>query len=359
MATGRLTIDDAAVRANWRTLDRVGTAETGAVVKADGYGLGAARMARALAAEGARSFFVADASEGAAVRGALGPGPRIFVFGGHMAGDTGAIRDGGLIPLLNSPGQWARHAAALPGAPFGVQLDTGMARLGVAPEDWPDLRAAMTAPALVISHLACADDPGDPMNEAQRAAFAAMTDEMDAPRSLSATGGILLGAAYHHDLVRPGIGLYGGAPFAAAAPVVGLCLPVIQTRRVPAGTAAGYGATWRAARPSTLATVSGGYADGLHRALSNGARLWAGDVPCPLAGRVSMDLLIVDVTDVPEPPETLDILGPGQGIDALAAAAGTIGYEVLTSLGRRYRRDGASRGDDPCHIGHVSGTTTG
>ena len=342
MATGRLTIDDAAVRANWRALDRMGTAETGAVVKADGYGLGAARMARALAAEGARTFFVADASEGAAVRAALGAGPRILVFAGHMAGDADAIRDHALIPLINSPAQWARHASALPGAPFGVQLDTGMSRLGVAPQDWPALRGAMPRPALVISHLACADEPDHPMNAAQRGAFEAMTADMGAPLSLAATGGTLLGPAYHRDLVRPGVGLYGGAPFAGAAPVVRLSLPVIQTRRVPAGASAGYGAAWTARRDSTLATVSGGYADGLLRALSNGATLWAGDSPCPLAGRVSMDLLIVDVTDAPEVPEYLEILGPRQGIDALASAAGTIGYEVLTSLGRRYRRDPAA-----------------
>lgn len=338
MATGRLTIDVAAVRANWRALDRMGAAETGAVVKADGYGLGAARMARALATEGARTFFVADASEGAAVRAALGPGPRVLVFAGHMDGDADAIRDHALIPLINSSGQWARHAAALPGAPFGVQLDTGMSRLGVAPSDWPALRAAMPAPALVISHLACADAPDHPMNGTQRAGFEAMTAGMAAPRSLAATGGILLGAAFHHDLVRPGIGLYGGLPFAGAAPAVRLALPVIQTRRVPAGTAAGYGAAWVAGRDSTLATVSGGYADGLSRALSGGADLWADEVRCPLAGRVSMDLLIVDVTDVPVAPDWLEILGPAQGIDALAAAAGTIGYEILTGLGRRYVR---------------------
>ena len=339
MATGRLTIDDAAVRANWRALDRMGAAETGAVVKADGYGLGAGRMARALAAEGARTFFVADASEGAAVRAALGPGPRIFVFGGHMAGDSDALRDGALIPLLNAPEQWARHRDALPGAPFGVQLDTGMSRLGVSPADWPALRAALPPPALVISHLACADAPEHPMNALQRGAFEAMTAGTDAPRSLAATGGTLLGPLYRYDLVRPGIGLYGGLPFAGAAPVVRLSLPVIQTRRVPAGASAGYGAAWTARRDSVLATLSGGYADGLLRALSGGATLWAGDRPCPLAGRVSMDLLIVDVTDAAEVPDALEIIGPHQGIDALADAAGTIGYEILTSLGRRYRRD--------------------
>ena len=340
MATGTLTIDLDALVANWRALDALGPAETGAVVKADGYGLGAAHVAEALAAAGARRFFVADASEGAAVRGAVGIARDVFVFGGHQHGDTDAIRAHGLIPLLNAPDQWHRHREALPGAPFGVQLDTGMSRLGFQPDDWGDCRDAIEAarPALVMSHLACADEPDHPQNAAQLHAFRAMTDGIGAPRSLSATGGTLLGPDFHFDLVRPGIGLYGGLPLADARPVVRLSLPVIQTRTVSAGATAGYGATWVAARDSVLATVSGGYADGLIRALSRGCHLWSGATPCPLAGRVSMDLLIVDVTDLPDRPESLDILGPHQGIDALADAAGTIGYEILTSLGGRYRR---------------------
>ena len=340
MATGTLTIDPGAIAANWRTLDARGAAETGAVVKADGYGLGAGRVASALAEAGARSFFVADASEGAAVREAIGDAREILVFGGHQHGDTDAIRHHRLIPLLNAPEQWRRHQEALPGAPFGVQLDTGMSRLGFTPADWRDCRDGILAarPALVISHLACADEPGHPMNAAQLSAFRDMTDGIDARRSLAATGGALLGPDYHFDLVRPGIGLYGGMPFAEARQVVGLSLPVIQCRTVPPGTVAGYGAAWTAARETRLATLSGGYADGLLRALSGGCDLWAGDVRCPLAGRVSMDLLVVDVTDAGRDPDALDILGARQGIDDLANAAGTIGYELLTSLGLRYRR---------------------
>ena len=341
MATGTLTVDLAAIAANWRALDAMGRAETGAVVKADGYGLGAARVARALAEAGARSFFVADASEGAAVREALGSDPAIHVFGGHQAGDTHAIAANRLIPLLNSPDQWRRHRGSLPDAPFGIQLDTGMSRLGFQPSDWRGCRGELldAGPSLVISHLACADEPGHPQNEAQLRAFRDMTDDIAVPRSLSATGGILLGDDYHFDLVRPGIGLYGGLPFEGAAPVVRLSLPVIQVRAVPEGATAGYGAAWTARRPTRLATVSGGYADGLIRALSGGCDLWAAGTRCPLAGRVSMDLLIVDVTDLDDLPESLDILCSQQRIDDLASAAGTIGYEILTSLGSRYRRD--------------------
>lgn len=338
MSSATLTIDLSAIVANWRALAALSQAETGAVVKADAYGLGAAPVARALAEAGARRFFVATAEEGVAVRAALGVGPLIHVFSGHMAGDTTAIRDAGLIPMLNSAEQAVRHLSALPGAAYGVQLDTGMNRLGVEPEDWAALRARLPDPVLVMSHLAVADEPGHPGNAAQRDVFVDMTQGITAPRSLSATGGILLGPDYHFDVTRPGIGLYGGQPFAQARPVVRLSLPVVQTRRVAAGEGIGYGYTRIAARDMVIATLSGGYADGILRSLSGKATLYAGDIPCPLAGRVSMDLLTVDVTDLPTPPETLDLLCPSQGVDALADVAGTIGYEILTSLGPRYRR---------------------
>mgnify|MGYP002632371576 CR=1 FL=1 len=342
MATGILSIDLDALAANWRALDALSGqgVQTGAVVKADAYGLGAARAARALAQAGARRFFVAVAEEGAKIRQTLGPGPQICVFSGHMAGDTEMIGDLDLTPLLNSIDQVTRHLEALPGHPFGVQLDTGMNRLGMEPGEWEALAPIVLAagPALLMSHLANADEPGADSNEAQLATFHAMTDGTEVPRSLAATGGILLGPAYHFDLTRPGIGLYGGLPFDGAARVVGLSLPVIQVRDVAPGEAVGYGSTWGPDGEARIATVSGGYADGLIRALSNNAVLWAGDVPCPLVGRVSMDLITVDVTHLTEIPQALDILGPHQSVDDLAGAAETIGYEILTSLGPRYAR---------------------
>lgn len=342
MGRATLTIDLDAVVANWRAIGRlVGPGvETGAVVKADAYGLGAEPVARALLAAGARSFFVAQAAEGAALRRAIGPGAAILVFEGHMEGEAETIREAGLVPLLNAPEQWRRHAEALPGHPFGAQLDTGMNRLGIEPADWAGLRDAVLAagPVLLISHLACADEPGHPMNAAQLAAFRSMTEGARAPRSLAATGGALLGPAFRFDLVRPGIGLYGGHPFAEARPVLRLEAPVIQVRPVAAGERVGYGGAWRATRPSRVATLSAGYADGLIRAMGGLATAWAGDAPCPVIGRVSMDLLTVDVTDLDEVPPALELLGARQGIDDLAEAAGTIGYEILTSLGRRYER---------------------
>jgi alanine racemase len=342
MATGTLTIDLDAVAANWRALDRLSGpgVQTAAVVKADAYGLGATRLVRALAGAGARRFFVAQSEEGAIVRQALGPGPQISVLSGHMSGDTEMIHDLDLTPMLNSLEQITRHLEALPGHPFGVQLDTGMNRLGVELLEWQAVAPILieAGPELLMSHLACADDPDHPLNEAQLKAFHDMTDGTGLPRSLAATGGILLGQRYHFDLTRPGIGLYGGLPYSAAIPALTLSLPVIQTREVAAGEAVGYGCTWVAKRQSVIATLAAGYADGLPRTLSGKAQLWDGDTPCPLVGRVSMDLITVDVTDLPDVPRHLDIVGPNQGIDALADLAGTIGYELLTALGPRYTR---------------------
>jgi alanine racemase len=342
MGTGTLTIDLDAIAANWRALDAMTEAgcQTAAVVKADGYGLGAGRVAKALARAGARRFFVAVAEEGAAIRQALGQGPEISVFSGHMAGDTDTIGDLGLTPMLNSVEQITRHLEALPGHPFGIQLDTGMNRLGMEPAEWAAVRDLVlgAGPTLLMSHLATADAPEHPLAATQLAQFREMADGAGVPRSLAATGGILLGSDYHFDLTRPGVGLFGGLPFEDASPVVRLSLPVIQLRVVSPGETVGYGGAWEAEAPALIATVSGGYADGLIRYMSGRAVLWAGDEPCPIAGRVSMDLITVDVTHLSEAPATLDILSPHQGVDDLATAAGTIGYEVLTALGARYVR---------------------
>ncbi|MFV0294273.1 MAG: alanine racemase [Paracoccus sp. (in: a-proteobacteria)] len=337
-----LQIELGAVRANYRALSALAPrARTAGVVKADGYGLGAGTIARALAAEGASDFFVALACEVAPVRQAVGEGPRIYVLSGHMEGaDLGDA-----IPVLNSPKQFFRDRAIRPGRPFAIQLDTGMNRLGFEPGEWSDLKSGILAsgPELIMSHLACADEPDHPMNRHQLMAFRDMTDGNDAPRSLAATGGILLGQEYHFDLVRPGIGLYGGMPYADARPVVCLSLPVIQTREVAMGETVGYSNTWIANAGTQVAIVAAGYADGIHRVLSSdGVRsridLFAGAIRCPVIGRVSMDLITVDVSALSDIPDTLDLICPAQPVDAVAEAMGTIGYEVLTSLGRRHER---------------------
>lgn len=341
MATGTLTIELDVIARNWRALDAMtgpGTA-TGAVVKANCYSLGAARVARTLAHAGCRQFYVALAEEGAEIRQALGPGPEISVLSGHMAGDAALLSGHALAPILTAPDQVPRHLDTLPGHPFGIGLDTGMNRLGIEAADWASLRdrALAAGPTVILSHLACADEPGHPMNARQLAAFHAMTDGTGVPRSLAATGGILLGPDFHFDLTRPGVGLYGVATDRTDF-ALRLTLPVVSLRDVAAGESVGYGEAWVAARASRIATLAGGYADGIFRTLSNKATLWAGDTPCPLVGRVSMDFIAVDVTDLPRVPETFELIGPHQSADALARTAGTIGYEILTALGGRYTR---------------------
>lgn len=204
MAQATLNIDLDAIVTNWRNLDRQNTGETSAVVKADAYGLGAEKVAPALARAGARRFFVAIAEEGVALRRILGHGPEICVFSGHMEGDASLLRDADLVPMLNSIDQMLRHVEALPGHPLGIQLDSGMNRLGMEAAEWAALRdiALAQSPRLVMSHLACADEPDHAMNGDQLAAFQEMTDGIDAPRSLAATGGILMKPDFHFDLAR-------------------------------------------------------------------------------------------------------------------------------------------------------------
>lgn len=341
MAQSVLTIDLGAICANWRALAAMNAGETAAVVKANAYGLGSAKVAKALVDEGVRTFFVAQAEEGVIVREALGAGPKICVFGGHMEGDAPLLRDANLAPMINSIDQMLRHVEALPGHPFGVQLDSGMNRLGMEPAEWSALRdiALSQKPVLVMSHLACADEPGHGMNEFQLQTFRQMTDGIDAPRSLSATGGTLLGPDYHFDMTRPGIGLYGGLPFVDARPVASLEIPVIQVRDVNPGESVGYGNSWVARVPGKIATISAGYADGIIRAMGPKAHVWAGETRCKIVGRISMDLIGVDVSAVKEMPDKVELLGRHQSVDSLADAAGTIGYEILTSLGSRYARN--------------------
>jgi alanine racemase len=342
MSTSRLTVDLDALVANWRALDSLtaATSETAAVVKANGYGLGVQPVARALSKAGVKRFFVAVAEEGAALRDTLGPNAEINVFSGHMPGDTDMIGDLNLVPMINSVDQMVRHVEALPGHPFGIQLDTGMNRLGMEPEEWAAVRdtALDLGPTLIMSHLACADEPDHPMNRQQLATFKELTQGLAVPRSLAATGGILLGPEYHFDVTRPGIGLYGGLPLEDASPVVRLDLPVIQVRELEAGETVGYGNSWTASERTLIATVAGGYADGIHRLMGPQTSLYAGDEACPIRGRISMDLICVDITHLEEQPQGLTLLGPQQTVDTIAENAQTIGYEVLTSLGARLSR---------------------
>ena len=344
MASPDLTVDLDAIVANWKALDRMSatSVETTAVVKADGYGLGADRVVRSLRRAGARSFFVAIAEEGPAVRRAAGPDAEVYVFGGHMEGDARVLADHRLVPLLNSRQQVRRHLTSLPDHPFGLQIDTGMSRLGMSGEEFASVRHAFDPgkPRMVVSHLGCADNETDRRNQVQLATFRELTADFPAPRSLSATGGILLGPEFHFDLCRPGIGLFGGAPFHAGAPTVSLEVPVIQTRDLTIGDFVGYGAEWTAKRTSRIATIAAGYADGFLRVMGGDGLLscWVGDTRCPVVGRISMDLITIDITDIEGTPERVHVLNEFQTIDDLAEIAGTIGYEILTALGQRIRR---------------------
>jgi alanine racemase len=337
----RLTIDLDALAANYALVRaRANGAETGAVIKADGYGLGASTVARRLWSEGARTFFGARLDEGLALRAALTEAKaEILVFDG-LLGEIADYTGAALTPVLNSVDQ-ARRWLASTSSGGVLQVDTGMNRLGVSLEEAATLASEGIRPALVMSHLACASDPAHPMNTAQLAAFGeARRLFPDARASLANSAGVFLGREYHFDLVRPGIALYGGAPMTAgSAPalraVATLRGPVLQVRDVEVGGAVGYGADWTARRPSRVAIVAAGYADGVLRAAAAGGYSLAGGMP--LVGRISMDMLAIDVTDAPGVTvgQEIELFGAGASIDDLAAAAETIPYEILTRISSR------------------------
>ena len=335
----QLSVDLEAIVANWQALDALTapSCETAAVVKANAYGCGAEAVGRALARAGVRTFFVALPSEGVRLRTAIGAGPAIFVLGGYGRDDVAHYRRHDLRPVLNSADQTRAWFGDFPAAPAALQLDTGMNRLGMEADEFQGLGPVPEGVCLVMSHMGCADMPRHPLTAEQRRTFVEMTDGLKAARSLSATAGILLGPDFHFDMTRIGIGLYGGWPFEAARPVVTIEAPIIQVRQLSVGESVGYGATWVAKRPSRIATISAGYADGLIRMMGNAAKGFFDGQPMPFAGRVSMDLITIDVTDCAcGPGDMIELLGPQQTIDDLARAAGTIGHEVLTAIGQRY-----------------------
>ena len=364
--TGVLRIDLAAIAGNWRALQaRVAPAECGAVVKADAYGLGIARVLPALARAGCRTFFVATPREAAEAR-QLSAGARLFVLDGLFEGGAADILASGAIPCLASFAEveeWSAHARRI-GARLGTALhvDSGLHRLGMPAADVQRLAGEANLldcldVVLVMSHLASADDPADAANSAQHQAFERLRKMLPAAQSsLAASDGLMLGRPFHFDLVRPGYALYGGQAFRGARapvmPAVSLYVRVLQVRDVAPGGAVGYSGTWRAARPSRIATLAAGYADGLARTASATNATPGGSViihgtRLPIVGRVSMDLVTVDVTDCPVPVmrgDAAEVIGPSLPLETVGTQARTIGYEVLTRLGRRFERIYAGNG---------------
>ena len=339
-APATLTIDLSALAANFHALEAVGGAPVHPVVKADAYGLGAAPCAERLMAEGARTFFVARTSEGERLRAALGPEPLIYVLDGCLTGRAARLKAAGLRPVLNTGAQLAEWRSA-GGGPSGLQIDTGMNRLGFRPEDAPEPFAGLE---LVVSHLACADDPAEPMNARQRDVFAAAAARYPgAVRSFANSGGAFLGPAYAFDALRPGICLYGGGPEGRPddriKPVATLSADVLQVREVPAGESVGYSRGLLVDSPRQIATCATGYADGVLRAYSPKGRVVVADELRPIVGRVSMDVCAVDVTGLSVAVgDRIELFGPNRMLDDAATAAGTISYELLTSVTARVPR---------------------
>ena len=352
-----MLIDTAALARNYRALQKLADgAKVGASVKADAYGLGLERTAKVLYGAGCRMFWVATPGEGMLLRKAIGSSSSIYVLNGPAPQDIGLFFKGMLKPVLNSPyqiGLWAEHVTEH--APFSaVMIDTGMNRLGLSAPETQRLASSRklmgkVRPDHVLSHLACADTPDHPLNVSQRDRFAKLAKLFpDTTKSLANSAGIYLGGSYHFDAVRPGIALYGGTATddpkrEVTEPVVTIAATVLQVRDVPEGRSIGYDASYVAPRDMRVATVGAGYNDGLPLALSGtnakpGGRSTVKSEPVNIVGRVSMDLTMLDVTDLDDVTVGDTARFFGRHLHATARRAGTIDYELLVRCGSRLRR---------------------
>ncbi len=339
--TARLRVNRDALADNYRLFRSAVQGDCAAVVKADAYGTGLAEAAAVFAGLGCRQFFVATAAEGLALREVMA-GASIFVFEGVFAETGATLADAGLIPVVNHAAQlvhWKPYASR----EIAVHVDTGMNRLGHS----TDLTAASLDGfriALLMTHLACADQPEHPLNETQLARFASVAERFPGvPTSIGNSAGALLGSRYQGDLARPGIGLYGGNPWSGRSSpvrqVATLEAPILQIRDVQPGESVGYGATWRSDRRCRLAVLGLGYADGLPRRLSNRGQAVVGGRRCAMAGRVSMDLTVVDVSETRAAPgDWAQLFGPALPVDEVAERADTLAYELLTGISPRVLR---------------------
>jgi alanine racemase len=346
-----IIVDLDAVADNFgRLVRQVSTAEVAAVVKADAYGLGAVRVARRLEREGCRTYWVSSLAEGRELRSQL-PDARIFVLEG-ACGALAACREAGLVPVLNTPEEVVEWSAFAECRPAAIQFDTGMNRAGLDGATAVSLideqrRRGRLRIELLMTHLACADEAAHPMNGLQRARFDALRAHFaGVPASIANSAGIFLGRDYHADLVRPGLALYGGRPASAGEnpmrEVVRFDARVLQIRTLGEAGSVGYGATATRAKGSRIATIGAGYADGLPRALGNRGFALVQGRAVPIVGRVSMDLITLDVTGLPPSAvgvgDRVSVLGAGLSLEDVAEAAGTVSYEVLTRLSPRVAR---------------------
>ncbi|MEQ9487372.1 MAG: alanine racemase [Alphaproteobacteria bacterium] len=349
-----LTIDLDALARNFTLLAKTAApAEPSAVIKANGYGLGDEIVAKTLHAAGCRRFFTAHLDEAIRVRAALpDPAVEIGVLNGLLPGHEAAYREHSLFPTLNDLGQidrWSVICDEYGPLPAAVHVDTGMRRLGLPPDETVVLASdpgRMRFPCrYLMSHLACADTPAHPLNREQLAAFTSAVAKIPHEKAVLAnSSGVFLGPEYHFDMIRPGVSLYGGRPNTDGPnpmeQVIRLEAKILQIRHVDAPQTVGYGAAHTVEGPGRIATIGVGYADGYLRSLSGCSSASIDGIRVPLVGRVSMDLLTFDITEAPKASvgDTLVLIGPDYTIDELADDAGTIGYEVLTSLGQRYLR---------------------
>jgi alanine racemase len=324
------------------------------VVKANAYGLGVAPVAAALQKAGADKFFIATLAEALELRTIVGKKPDIYMLHGFEEAGCDLYKAEAITPVLSSVHEIESYAAFAAreetAFPAVIHIDTGMNRLGLKKQDMEKTASKLGSIDLryVMSHFACADEKNHPMNEAQYKAFQAAAQMFPGTKkSLANSAGIFRSPEYHFDMIRPGMSLYGLNPTPETKnpmhPAIELAVEILQVKDTEDGETCGYNATYRFKKKQKLAIVSMGYADGFPRSLSNtGALYWKGH-KCPLRGRVSMDLTTVDLSAVPEndlpgPGDMLEVIGPNQSADDLAADAGTIGYEILTSLSRRYQR---------------------
>jgi alanine racemase len=349
-----MTIHSAALADNYKLFQSMSDADVAGVIKADGYGTGSVAAYKTLHGAGAREFFVATPDEGITL--SADKDSSVYILGGIYHGAEKEYAAVNIIPVLNSLDQierWSAYARKSERRlPAIVHFDTGMNRLGLERLDLPKLigRPELLEPLdlrAVMSHFACSDEDGHPLNKAQADWFAIIARHFPNTRkSLCNSSGIFRDESWHYDLLRPGYALYGGNPTPEIPNpmkrVVDLYARILQRRGAKKGESAGYGASRVFEKDTPLATVSIGYADGFLRSGSNVAKFFWNAQACPIAGRVSMDLIIVDLSGVsgpaPQPGDWLEVLGPHQSVDQLAADCGTIGYEILTSLSRRAHR---------------------